>query len=32
MEVVPTDIHQRTPVFVGARDLVERLEGFVAEA
>jgi fructose-1,6-bisphosphatase I len=32
LDLVPTDIHQRTPVFVGARDLVERLEDLVAEA
>ncbi|MFP4634347.1 MAG: class 1 fructose-bisphosphatase [Nitriliruptoraceae bacterium] len=32
LEIVPSDIHQRTPVFIGARDLVERLEGFIAEA
>lgn len=31
LEVVPTDIHQRTPVFVGASELVTRLEAFVDE-
>jgi len=31
LDLVPTDIHQRTPVFVGARGLVEKLEEFVAE-
>jgi len=31
LDVVPTDIHQRTPVFVGARELVEQLEKSVAE-
>jgi fructose-1,6-bisphosphatase I len=31
LDIVPTSIHQRTPVFVGARDLVERLEAFVSE-
>jgi fructose-1,6-bisphosphatase I len=30
LDVDPTDIHQRTPVFLGARDLVERLERFLA--
>lgn len=32
LEVAPTDIHQRTPVFVGGRELVARLEAFVAES
>lgn len=32
LELVPTEIHQRTPVFVGARDLVGRLEDLVGEA
>jgi fructose-1,6-bisphosphatase I len=32
LEIVPTDIHQRTPVFVGARELVRHLEDLVAEA
>jgi fructose-1,6-bisphosphatase I len=31
LAIDPDDIHQRTPVFVGARDLVERLEAFLAE-
>ena len=31
LDVVPDDVHQRTPVFLGARSLVERLEAFVAE-
>lgn len=29
LDIDPTDIHQRTPVFVGARRLVERLEAFL---
>jgi len=31
LDIVPTDIHQRTPVFVGALELVEQLEKSVAE-
>ncbi|MFO7959898.1 MAG: class 1 fructose-bisphosphatase [Nitriliruptoraceae bacterium] len=30
LELEPDDIHQRTPVFVGALELVERLEEFVS--
>ena len=30
LDVVPTDIHERTPVFVGAADLVDALDGFLA--
>ena len=29
LDLVPTDLHQRTPVFVGDRELVERLDEFV---
>jgi fructose-1,6-bisphosphatase I len=29
LEVEPTDLHQRTPVFMGNRDLVERAENFI---
>ncbi len=31
LDVVPADIHERTPVFVGARGLVERLEAFLRD-
>jgi fructose-1,6-bisphosphatase I len=31
LEIDPTDLHQRTPVFVGERGLVEQLEAFLAE-
>jgi fructose-1,6-bisphosphatase I len=31
LDVVPTDLHQRTPVFVGDRGLVDRLEELMAE-
>lgn len=31
LDVVPDHVHQRTPVFLGARSLVERLEAFVDE-
>ena len=31
LDVVPDDIHQRTPVFVGAEALVRRIEEFVAD-
>lgn len=30
LEVTPTSLHQRTPVFVGNRDLVEKAEEFIA--
>ena len=32
LEIVPEGIHQRTPVFLGATALVERIEQFVAES
>ena len=31
LEIVPTDLHQRTPVFVGDRRLVDRLEKCLSE-
>jgi fructose-1,6-bisphosphatase I len=31
LEVEPTQIHQRTPLFVGNRDLVEKAEEFIAK-
>jgi fructose-1,6-bisphosphatase I len=31
LDVEPTDLHQRTPVFVGNRDLVEKAEEFIRE-
>jgi fructose-1,6-bisphosphatase I len=31
LDIVPTDIHQRTPVFVGNRDLVEKAEEIVCK-
>jgi fructose-1,6-bisphosphatase I len=31
MDIVPDSIHQRTPLFIGNRSLVERVESFVAE-
>ncbi len=30
-EVQPTELHQRTPLFVGNTELVEKVEGFIAE-
>jgi len=30
-EVQPTQLHQRTPLFVGNRDLVEKAEAFIAK-
>ncbi|MDH4063401.1 MAG: class 1 fructose-bisphosphatase [Acidobacteriota bacterium] len=30
LEVTPTSLHQRTPVFVGNRELVEKAEAFIA--
>jgi fructose-1,6-bisphosphatase I len=30
-EIVPDSIHQRTPLFIGNRSLVERVESYVAE-
>ncbi len=29
LDIAPTDIHQRTPVFIGNRDLVEKAEEFL---
>jgi len=29
LDIIPTDLHQRTPVFIGNRDLVEKAEEFV---
>jgi fructose-1,6-bisphosphatase I len=29
LDIVPTDLHQRTPFFVGNRDLVEKAEAFI---
>ncbi len=29
LEIKPTDIHQRVPVFIGNRDLVEKVEEFI---
>lgn len=31
LDVTPTSLHQRTPVFVGNRDLVEQAEAFIAK-
>lgn len=31
LDIIPTDLHQRVPLFLGNRELVERLEQFVAE-
>jgi len=31
LDIVPTSIHQRTPLFIGNRSLVERVESYVAE-
>ena len=31
LEVTPTSLHQRTPVFVGNRNLVEQAEAFIAK-
>lgn len=30
LDIQPTDIHQRVPVFIGNRDLVEKAEAFIA--
>ncbi len=32
LDVLPTDLHQRTPLFIGNRDEVERVEQLLAEA
>ena len=29
LDIVPTDIHERTPVFIGNRDLVAKAEEFL---
>jgi fructose-1,6-bisphosphatase I len=31
LDIVPTDIHQRTPVYIGNRDLVEKAEEFLKD-
>ncbi len=31
MEIQPTELHQRTPLFVGNRELVEKAEEFIAQ-
>ena len=31
LDIVPTSIHQRTPLFIGNRSLAERVESYVAE-
>ncbi|MCB0190922.1 MAG: class 1 fructose-bisphosphatase [Anaerolineae bacterium] len=31
MDVVPTELHQRTPLYIGNRDLVEKAEEFIAK-
>src|SRR6201998_867802 len=31
MEVVPTALHQRTPLFIGSRDMVEKVEDLIAK-
>ena len=32
LDIAPTDLHQRTPLFIGNRDEVERLESFQRES
>lgn len=31
LDIVPAHLHQRVPVFIGARSLVERLDAFIAD-
>ncbi|HXP48525.1 MAG TPA: class 1 fructose-bisphosphatase [Bacteroidia bacterium] len=31
MEVVPTALHQRTPLFIGSKDVVEKIEDLIAK-
>ena len=31
LDIQPTDLHQRTPLFIGNRDLVEKAEAFIRE-
>jgi fructose-1,6-bisphosphatase I len=31
LDVTPTSLHQRTPVYVGNRELVEQAEAFIAK-
>jgi fructose-1,6-bisphosphatase I len=31
LQVQPTELHQRTPLFVGNRELVEKAEAFIAQ-
>jgi fructose-1,6-bisphosphatase I len=31
LDIQPTSLHERTPLFVGSRDLVEKAESFIKE-
>jgi fructose-1,6-bisphosphatase I len=31
LDIKPKDLHERTPLFVGNRDLVEKAEAFIAK-
>jgi fructose-1,6-bisphosphatase len=32
MEIVPTDLHQRTPIIIGSTLMVEKIEQFISES
>ena len=32
LDIVPTQLHQRTPIFIGSKNMVDKVEGFVKEA
>ena len=31
MEIVPTDLHQRSPLFIGSKNMVEKVEAFIKQ-
>ena len=31
LEIQPTELHQRTPMFIGSKDMMEELEGCMEE-
>ena len=31
MEIVPTDLHQRSPLFIGSKNMVEKVEGLIKQ-
>jgi fructose-1,6-bisphosphatase len=31
MEIVPTDLHQRSPLFIGSKKMVEKVEALIKQ-